>query len=147
MVQNNTIVLLLEPVDGVLLGHSVVVTHRALGDLLLGDSSTGSSDLDIEVHTVDTSARVVLDTEIDVLLNTETEVAHLTEVALLQLVFLDLQALLKDLLGLLASNGDVAGNLIVSSDSEGSDSVASWRDMYEEGISKSYPWTGQASGQ
>ena len=94
VLHHDTVVLLLEPLDSVLLGHSVVDADGTLGDLLLGNSTTGSRDLDVEVHTVDTSARVVLDTQIDVLLDAEAETALLTEVSLLELVLLDLEALL-----------------------------------------------------
>ena len=105
----------------------MVDADGTLGDLLLGNATTRSGDLDVEVHTVDTSARVVLDTQIDVLLDTEAEAALVTEVLLLKLVLLDLQALLEDLLGLLASHGDVASNLIVTADTEASDRIASYK--------------------
>ena len=125
VLHHDTIVLCLEPLDSILLAHSVMNTEGALRDLLLRHSATWSGDLDVEVHTVDTSAGVVLDTQIDVLLDTESETALLTEVSLLQFVFLDLETLLEDLLGLLASHGDVASNLIVTTDTEASDGVAS----------------------
>jgi hypothetical protein len=78
----------------------------------------------VEVHTVDTDTRVVLDTEIDVLVDTETEVAGLGEVALAELVLLDLETTLDDLLSLGATDGDVDGDLLVTADTEGTDSVA-----------------------
>ena len=58
------------------------------------------------------------------LADTETEVARLAEVALAELVLLDLEATLKNLLGLGATDGNVDGNLFVPSDAEGSDGVA-----------------------
>jgi hypothetical protein len=85
----------------------------------------GHSHAAVEVHTVDTDTRVVLDTEVDVLADTEAEVAGLGEVLLSQLVFLDLEATLEDLLGLGATDGNVDGNLFVTTDTEGTDSVAS----------------------
>ena len=100
-------------------------TDRTLRDLLLGNTATWSGHLNIEVHTVDTSAWVVLDTEIDVLLETETKVSTLSEVSVLKLLFLNLQTLLEDLLGLLASDGNMARNLIVTANTERSDSVSS----------------------
>jgi hypothetical protein len=78
----------------------------------------------VEVHTVDTDTRVVLETEIDVLADTETEVAGLGEVALAELVLLDLETTLDDLLSLGATDGDVDGDLLVTADTEGTDSVA-----------------------
>lgn len=59
------------------------------------------------------------------LADTEAEVAGLGEVLLSQLVFLDLEATLEDLLGLGATDGNVDGNLFVTADTEGTDSVAS----------------------
>lgn len=78
----------------------------------------------VEVHAVDTDAGVVLDTQIDVLGDTEAEVAGLGEVALPQLILLDLQATLQNLLGLGATDGDVNGDLLVTTDTEGTDGVA-----------------------
>jgi hypothetical protein len=124
VLHNDTVVLLLEPLDSVCLAHSVVDTKRALGDLLLGDTTTWSGNLDIEVHTVDTSAWIVLDTQIDVLLDTESETTLGPEVLLLELVFLDLETLLEDFFGLLTSNGHVASNLVVTADTERSNGIS-----------------------
>ena len=77
----------------------------------------------VEVHAVDTNARVVLDTKIDVLGDTETEVTGLREVALAELVLLDLKTTLKDLLGLGATDGNVDGDLLVTTDTEGTDGI------------------------
>jgi len=80
---------------------------------------------DVKVHAVDTDRRIVLDTEINVLGDTETEVASLREVALAELVLLDLEATLENLLGLGATDSDVDGDLLVTTDTKGTDSVAS----------------------
>jgi hypothetical protein len=58
------------------------------------------------------------------LVDTESEVTSLAEVSLLQLVLLNLQSTLQDLLGLGTSDGDVTGDLLVSSNREGSDGVS-----------------------
>lgn len=78
----------------------------------------------VKVHSVDTNTRVVLDTQVNVFADTEAEVAGLGEVALSQLVFLDLEATLENLLSLGATDGDVHGNLFVTTDTEGTDGVA-----------------------
>lgn len=78
----------------------------------------------VEVHSVDTDGRVVLDSQIDVLGDTETEVTGLGEVLLAELVLLDLETTLDDLLGLGATDGDVDGDLLVTTDTEGTDGVA-----------------------
>lgn len=56
--------------------------------------------------------------------DTETEVASLGEVALAELVFLDLEATLENLLGLGATDSNVNSDLLVTTDTECSDSVA-----------------------
>ena len=78
----------------------------------------------VEVHAVDTNARVILDAQIDVLADTETEVTGLREVAPLQLVFLDPEATLENLLCLGAANGNVHRDLLVTTDTEGTDGEA-----------------------
>jgi hypothetical protein len=55
----------------------------------------------------------------------EAEVASGREVSSLQLVLLDLEALLEDLFGLLASNCARDGDLFVSSNTERTNSVSS----------------------
>lgn len=78
----------------------------------------------IEVHAVDTDTRVVLDSQVDVLADAEAKVASLREVALAQFVFLDLEATLENLLCLGATDGDVDGDLFVTTDAERADGVA-----------------------
>lgn len=78
----------------------------------------------VEVHSVNTDTRVVLDTKIDVFADTEAEVTGLGEVALPQFVLLDLQATLENFLSLGTTDSDVDGNLFVTADTEGTDGVA-----------------------
>lgn len=78
----------------------------------------------VEVHTVDTDAGVVLDTQVDVLADTEAEVTGLGEVPFSQFVLLDLETTLENLLGLGATDGNVNGDLFVTTDTEGTDGVA-----------------------
>ena len=120
---NLPVVTLLEPVHGLLLVDTVVAADLGNGTAALGDAATGAVHANEEVHTVNTDGGVVLDTQIDVLLDTEAEVSSLGEVALLQLVLLDLEATLQDLLGLGATDGNVDGDLLVTTDTEGTDSV------------------------
>ena len=125
VLHDNSVVLLHEPLHGILLAHSVVDSKGALRNLLLGNSTTRSSDLNIEVHTIDTSAWVVLDTEVNVLLNSEPEATLSSEVLVLKLVFLNLQTFLKDLFGLLSSHGNMTGDLVITANTETSDRIAS----------------------
>ena len=78
----------------------------------------------VEVHSVDTNRRVVLDAQINVFADTEAEVASLREVALPQLIFLDLQASLENFLCLRTADSDVDGDFLVTTDTECSHSVA-----------------------
>ena len=120
----------LEPLDGVVAVDLVLGTDLGLATAATADALTGAGHADVEVHAVDTDTGVVLDAEIDVLGDTETEVAGLGEVALAQLILLDLEATLENLLSLGATDGDVDGNLFVTTDTEGTDGVtglACWR--------------------
>lgn len=100
------------------------VADLALCPSALGDTLTWAGHAAVEVHAVDTDRWVVLDTKIDVLGDTETEVAGLGEVALAELVLLDLEATLEDLLSLWATDGNVDSDLLVTTDTEGTDGVA-----------------------
>lgn len=82
----------------------MLVSNSARADLSLGHTVARSHQDDEEIHTEDTSGRIVLDTKIDVLVDTETEAAGVGEVLLLQLVLLDLKTTVQDLVGLEASD-------------------------------------------
>ena len=124
LIQNIGVVLLLEPVDGLLLVGLVQVADDTSGSLSSGNTVTVTAHDNVEVHTVDTNTWVVLDTQVDVLVDTETKVTGGTEVSSLQLELLDSETSLQDLLGLGASDGHVHRDLLVSSDTESSDSVS-----------------------
>lgn len=96
------------------------------GDTLLAarDTGTGTGHADEEVHTENTDRGVVFDTQVNVLGDTETEVTGVGEVAAAELVLLDLETTLDDLLGLGAADGNVASDLLVTSDTETSEGVA-----------------------
>ena len=126
LVKNDTIVLLLEPLHGLLASHLVRVAKSASLSLSLRHATTGASQLHVEIHTEDTGVGVVLDAQINVLLNTETEVARVREVLLHQLVLLHLQTALQNLQSLLAANGRMDGDLLVTTDGEGTDGETSY---------------------
>ena len=121
--QDDTIETLLEPCHGVLLLHPVLRANARLLLLPLCYASTWPVHDNVEVHTENTDSRVVPGTKIDMLLNTETEVAGLREVLATEFVLLDLEATLKDLLSLGATNGDMDRDLLVTTDTEGTDGV------------------------
>jgi len=82
---------------------------------------------DVEVHTKDTDAGVISSTKIDVFLDTESKVSGLREVPLSEFVLLDFEATLEDFLGFGAADGDVDGDLFVTTDTERSDGVSGLR--------------------
>lgn len=115
----------LEPADSLVALDAVGRANGGLHAAAAGDALTRAGHAAVEVHAVDTDRGVVLDAEIDVLGDTEAEVASLGEVALAELVLLDLEATLENLLGLGATDGDVDGDLFVTTDTEGTDGVTS----------------------
>jgi len=116
--------LLDEPLLGLLLGDLLELANTGRLLAALGNSVAGALEHDVEVHTENTSVGIVLDAEIDVLVNTETKVAVIGEVSLAEFEFLNLEATLDELLSLVAADGDVDGDLLVSLYGESSDSVA-----------------------
>jgi len=99
-------------------------TNTGLASATLGNTLTRTGHAAVEIHSVNTNRRVVLDAEIDVFADTETKVASLREVAFAKLIFLDLQSTLQNFLSLWSTDGDMYGDLFVTTDTECSDSVA-----------------------
>jgi hypothetical protein len=85
----------------------------------------------VEIHAVNSNRRVVLDTKIDVFADTKTKVASFREVTLAEFVFLDLQSTLQYFLCLWATDGNMDGDLLITSDTEGSDGIAGLACGYE----------------
>lgn len=139
LVENDTIVLLLEPLHGLLASHLVRVAKSASLGLSLRHATTGASQLHVEIHTEDTGVGVVLDAQINVLLNTETEVARVGEVLLHQLVLLHLQTALQNLQSLLATNGRMDGDLLVTTDGEGTDGETGYTLAAQENAKIPFP--------
>jgi len=102
----------------------VLDTDAGTASLFLVDAEPRAGEDNIEIHSVNSDCGVVLQIEIDVLVNTESEVAGLGEVARLELVFLDGETLGEDSFSTFTTDSDMAGDLLVSSDAERSDSQA-----------------------
>ena len=66
LVEDNTIVLGLEPLHGVLLGQPVLEAHVAGLAAPVADVHAGSAHDHVEVHAVDTDARVIPDKDTNV---------------------------------------------------------------------------------
>ena len=90
-------------------------------------ASSWSSHHDKEVHTKNTDTGVIPSTEIDMFLDTESKVSSLGEVPLPKLVLLNLETTFKNFLSLGATDGDVDGDLFVTTDTERSDGVSGFR--------------------
>ena len=121
--QDDTIETLLEPAHRVLLLDTVLEAHPRLLLLPPRYTRTRTAHDDVEVHAEDTDRGVVPRPKIDVLLDAEPEVARLGEVLAFELVLLDLQATLEDLLRLRPADGDMHGDLLVTTDTELTDGV------------------------
>ena len=124
---DNPRVSVLEPLDGISLGETVVDADAARGALALVDAHAGTLKDDVEVHAVDANLRIVLDAEVDVLLDAKAKVARGAEVVLGELILLDLEALLEDLSSLCTTDGGVDGDLLISADAESSHSVSGYK--------------------
>jgi len=121
---DNTLKSRLEPFHTLVTLDLVVGSNVCLASTTLCNTLTRTSHAAVEIHSVDTNRRVVLDTKIDVFADTESEVASLREVTLAEFVFLDFQSTLQDFLGLWSTNGDMNGDLLVTTDTECSDSIS-----------------------
>jgi len=124
LLSDDTLESVLEPLGNLLALDLVSRTNAGLASTALGDTLTRAGHAAVEVHSVDADGRVVLDTEIDMFADTEAEVASLGEVALAKLIFLDFQSTLQDFLGLWSTDSNVHSDLLVTTDTEGSDSVS-----------------------
>ena len=87
-------------------------------------NNTWSAEDNVEIQTVNTDGRVVLDTKINVFLDTETKVAGVGEVLFPQLVFTNFQSSFEDLLSLGSTDCAVDGNLFVTTNAERTDGVS-----------------------
>ncbi|GET85653.1 60S ribosomal protein L11 [Leishmania tarentolae] len=123
--EDDAVVNLLEPLHRLLLGDVVGVTDAAALALAVRHPLATATEDDVEVHAVDTGRGVVLDAEIDVLIDAKAEGAGVREVVALELELLHLEALLQQLLGFLATDCAVHGNLLVTTDAERAHSQAS----------------------
>jgi len=123
LVEDNTFILNLEPLHGIILCHSMLNPNASLAPTATSHTVSRAFKNHVEVHPIDTSRRIVLDSKINVLLDTESEAASVTEVPPQELVLLHFQATLKKLHCLVSSHGDIARNLFITPDSERSHSV------------------------
>ena len=120
---DDTVIRVLEPLDCVHLSDELSLSDVACGVFASCDSASSAGQHNVEVHAVDSNLRIVLDAQVDVLLDAKSKVSVLREVRCLQLILANLESLLEDLGGLLSTDGDVNGDLLIASDGEGANSV------------------------
>merc|ERR1719326_2112982 len=116
---------LANPFHGILPEHTMGRTNAPPLDLLLGYAECSSLQHDVEIHAINAGGRVILQAKIDVLVHTKAKVSIFGEVLCTDLVVCDLETTLNEVHSLLASNGDVARNLLITADAESSHSVTS----------------------
>lgn len=102
-----------------------MATDMSRLSLALTDTTTRAAHMNVEVHTVDTSRRIIFHAKIDVLADAEAEVASLGEILVAKFVLLNFETPLENLSSLLAANGDMARDLLITANSEGTDGVTS----------------------
>ena len=66
-----------EPLLSIFGGDSLMLSEFTLSVLSSGNSLSGSSEDNVEIHTENTSVGIILDSEIDMLINTESEVTYI----------------------------------------------------------------------
>jgi len=98
------------------------------------NSASWSFEDDVEVHTEDTGEWIILNTQIDVFLDTEAETSSVWEVGFSQFSILNFEASFQNFVSLVASNGNMGSDFLVSFDTEASDGVSgSWWDGFLSG--------------
>ena len=122
--QDDTIEPLLEPSHRVVLGNAVLEPNARLALLSPRHAHPRSPHDHIKVHTENPNTRVIPRTEIDVLLDPEPKVARVRKVLPSELVLFHFETALEDLFGFGPADGDVDGDLFVSTDAKGADGVA-----------------------
>jgi hypothetical protein len=105
----DALVLVLEPLHSVLLGHTVVEADSPRLDFAACHSVPGPDENNVEIHTENTGGGVVLKAQIDVFRDAEAEAARGGEVLLEQLVLPHLEGSVQDLVGLEAADLWVGG--------------------------------------
>jgi hypothetical protein len=113
-IQHDSIILVLEPLNGSGLAYFLVNANLAATVLAFSNSTTRPSEDNVKVHyllnhvikeytSIDSNSRIILDIQVDVFLNTKSKVTSLTKISLFQFVLLDFKSTFKDFLSLIMS--------------------------------------------
>jgi|LakMenEpi03Aug12_release.lakeMendotaPanAssembly.Ray.scaffolds.fasta_scaffold169254_3 hypothetical protein len=91
------------------------------------NSASGSLEDDVKVHTEDTSEGIIFHSEVNMFLDTESEASCIRKVLFFELTILNFESTLEDFVGLVTSDSDVNGDLLISLDGEASNGVTGAR--------------------
>lgn len=124
-IEDKSFILLFEELFSFFFGHTLLNTNSAGGSSALRDAFAGLLKDDVEIHTKNTSVRVILDSEVNVFLNTKAEIARVREVSFSKFEFFDFKSFFQDFICLLSSDGHMQSDLFVSLNTERSNGVSS----------------------
>merc|ERR1712180_465029 len=120
----NTVILLLKPFHGISLSNSVLEPNSRLLSTTVGDVVTRTSKHNIEIHSIDTNAGIVLYPEINMLSNSESKIPCFGKIATTQFILLHLESLFQNFFCFGSSNSAMDGNLLITTNTKGSYGVA-----------------------
>ena len=123
-IEDKSIILLFEELSGFFFGDALSNTDTIGASSSLRNSLSGFVENDIEIHSKNTSIRIILDTEVNMFLNTEAEVTGVGEVTFSKFEFFDFKSFFQDFFGLVSSDSHMQGDLFISLNSERTDGVA-----------------------
>jgi hypothetical protein len=130
LVKEKPVVFVDEPLLRLFLRHHLALADAALRVLALGDTHALLLKHNVKVHPVNTCAWVVLDPKIDVLHDTEPEVSGVGEIASAKFKLFDLKSLLQNIESLLSADGDMASDLLVTTNGEGANGQPGLRELW-----------------
>merc|ERR1712168_1100856 len=122
--QQDAIVFSLEPFLSIRFGDLVSKSNSGLLSATVCNIVSWSSQHNVEIHSVDTNTRIILDSKIDMFSNTEAKVSSGREVSLSQFVFLHFKTFLQDFLSLGSTYSAVNGDFFITTNAERSHCVS-----------------------
>jgi len=125
--QDDAVESLLKPRHCVVLLYPMPKSYSGLLLLSLCDPCPRSAHNHVEVHPEDADPRVISRTQIDMFLYPKAKVACLREISATKLVFFDFKTTFQNLLGFGPTDRYVYSDFLVTTDTEGTNSVAGFR--------------------
>ena len=122
--EHDTLKGVFKPFNSLFLSYAVVKSDGTWSSSSLGNTTSRAGKNDVEIHTVNSYAWIVFDTQIDVFVNTETKVSRRGEIGIFKFEFFDFQTTFQNFRSFLTTNSAVDCNLFISTNVEGTNSVA-----------------------